>query len=896
MAPPLPVSVTAVEPDMAERVRMPVLDLDDQSWAVLADAVGELEQSWQSDAATDIGQLVPTVANPLRRRVLVELVKVDQEFRWERGEQRRVEDYLADWPELGGKDTILVELLEAECLTRAVLDFVPTVEELRSRFPAIHERVNLHQISADAGVEREGLPLTNILPLPLDTSNRSLENTASHAVDKYVLQPGHCLGRYEILELLGRGGMGTVYRAHDTHLKREVALKIPRFDAKSDPDAVARFVREAEAAAQINHPNVCTIYDAGEVDGTYYITMRLVHGPSLASWIKDRQLDLRQTASIVSKLATALAGVHDKGIVHRDIKPSNVMMDESGEPLLMDFGLARPTDVDRFLTSSGAVLGTLPYMSPQQVDGEPADCRSDIYSLGVLLYQMLTGRLPFTGKLTAMMLKIAEAQPPRPSKLRPDVDAELEGICLKAMAKSPADRYQSVAEMADALKHYLAKLPQATCPSARRRRFWTTTTACVIVVLTLFAAAVIYLKTGTGTLEFEVPADATVKIDGQVVEVQSTVGTVRVSIGKHELRVTQAGERLANLSFRIRWRGECVKRTIPIPHDTTTPTQMSVIAAPTRTAAIHGRVWHDLDGDGDLDRGPEPTLQGWKIFLDNNQNGSFDEWEPHDITEALYGRYCFTDLAPGTYRVTQVLQQGWEQTQPECSPISYETDFSEDVHWSTNRPADFFWHPRDGTYSLTQTNINRGGGYAYHDAGYNAGSFSLEWDIKILSNDYASGVLFGLFDDDLNAEDNGSYAAVLFTKEDRGHTVILHCRDSTNKSRFAVSDRRFSCGTWYHVIMKYDVRTHILTANVRTRESGNPIASLTITDLGVFSEAMGRIGSSNVREGDFQVPGAQSSATLDNVTYSSVGVRAHTVKLESGQMVKDVNFGNRMRQ
>ena len=546
---------------MAERIRMPALDLDDQSWAVLADAVREFEQSWHSDAATDIGQFLPTAANPLRERVLVELVKVDQEYRWEQGEQRRVEDYLADWPDLGGRDAILAELLEAECLTRAVLDSAATVDELRIRFPAIHERVNLHQISADAEVERGGPPATNILALPLDTSNRSLENTASRAVDKYVLKPGHCFGRYEILGLLGRGGMGTVYRARDTHLKREVALKIPRFDARSDPDAVARFVREAEAAAQIDHPNVCTIYDAGEIDGTYYITMRLVHGPSLASWIKNGQLDLRQAASIVGKLATALAGVHDKGIVHRDIKPSNVMMDESDEPLLMDFGLARPSDVDRLLTSSGAVLGTLPYMSPQQVDGEPADFRSDIYSLGVLLYQMLTGRLPFTGKLTEVMVRISKSRPPKPSKFRVELDPELEAICLKAMVKSPADRYQSVAEMADALQQYLEGLPRPHGPLSRVRRQRLGAAGAGALVL---LGVLIYLKTGSGTLELDVPADATVKIDGHAIEIKSTGGIVTVTVGEHDLRVSRAGKS-ASESFTIRWRGETVRRSVTLP-------------------------------------------------------------------------------------------------------------------------------------------------------------------------------------------------------------------------------------------------------------------------------------------------------------------------------------------
>ncbi len=315
---------------------------DDEVWDVVDQAVQRLEESRVVGGDSDLRQLVPPPDDPQRERVLLTLIKVDQEHRWRHGERRALEAYLEDWPELANKPIVLAELLEAECTIRAFADDVPTVEEIRSRFPNICDEIDLPQIQAKIEKDRRRLDDSAESRGVSDTSAPKWDDTPSRGGCGLTLRVEEQFGRYEIRELLGEGGMGTVFRAYDSHLEREVALKIPRFGAAIDPATIRRFISEPKAAAQIDeHPNICTIYDAGEIEGTYYIAMRLIRGPSLASLIEEGTIDPCEAAEIVQKVSLALATVHAAGIIHRDIKPSNVMIDESGEPLLMDFGLAR---------------------------------------------------------------------------------------------------------------------------------------------------------------------------------------------------------------------------------------------------------------------------------------------------------------------------------------------------------------------------------------------------------------------------------------------------------------------------------------------------------------------------------------------------------------------------
>ncbi len=278
--------------------------------------------------------------------------------------------------------------------------------------------------------------------------------------------------RYRVVKLLGQGGMGAVYLAQDMQLDRPVALKIPTFSGNDGPMVLERFQREARAAATILHPNVCPLYDVGEIDGVPYLTMGYIDGKPLAAYVAARPQPPRQSAFLVRKLALALAEAHKRGVIHRDLKPANVMIDKRSEPIIMDFGLARRArSGDARLTQMGSMMGTPAYMPPEQVSGDVnlmgPGC--DIYSLGVILYELLAGRLPFTGDAMAMLSQVLLDDPPPPSKFRPDLDPELEAICLKAMAKKIPDRHASMTELATALQDYLRGKPQATEPAAPAR-------------------------------------------------------------------------------------------------------------------------------------------------------------------------------------------------------------------------------------------------------------------------------------------------------------------------------------------------------------------------------------------------------------------------------------------
>ncbi len=269
-------------------------------------------------------------------------------------------------------------------------------------------------------------------------------------------------GRYRLVKLLGKGGMGVVYLAHDSQLDRPVALKVPFFGA-DDSQIRERFFREARSAAILSHPNICAVHDVGQIDGVHYLTMSFVEGQSLSEVLRNRTLTPRQIAGVGWKIALALEEAHRRRIIHRDLKPANVMINRQGEPVVMDFGLARRgAGQGTQLTEDGSVLGTPAYMAPEQARGkadEMGPC-CDIYSLGVMLYEMLAGRPPFVSDTMAVLAQVLCDEPKPPSAWRAGVDPRLEAICRKAMAKDPRQRHASMAELAGALADYL-KAPNA---------------------------------------------------------------------------------------------------------------------------------------------------------------------------------------------------------------------------------------------------------------------------------------------------------------------------------------------------------------------------------------------------------------------------------------------------
>jgi serine/threonine protein kinase len=290
-----------------------------------------------------------------------------------------------------------------------------------------------------------------------------------------VLAAGESFGRYQITRLLGRGAMGAVYLAYDSNLQRFVALKTPFLSNK--PHIIKRFYREARAAAQIRSPYICPIYDVDQISGIHYLSMAFIDGQPLSRVIVgEHGKDHPQIAGIVKKIARGIQKAHDKGIIHRDIKPDNIMLDADGEPIVMDFGLARRVDDEIKVTQAGRILGTPAYMSPEQAEGDAKKIGppTDIYSLGVVLFEMLTGRLPFEGPFLTILRKIGSDAPPLPSSLCAKLEANspLEQICLKMMAKKPADRYARMADVADALDRLTAPQEPAPAPPSLLARAW----------------------------------------------------------------------------------------------------------------------------------------------------------------------------------------------------------------------------------------------------------------------------------------------------------------------------------------------------------------------------------------------------------------------------------------
>jgi serine/threonine protein kinase len=266
---------------------------------------------------------------------------------------------------------------------------------------------------------------------------------------------GTTVSHYTVLEKLGEGGMGVVYKGQDTKLDRTVALKfLPTQLTPSEQDK-SRFVQEARAAAALSHPNICTIHDIQDCDGQMFIVMEFVDGQTLREW--KGMMSQKQAIEIGIQVADGLAAAHEKGIVHRDIKPENIMIRRDGICQIMDFGLAklRQAKGTSRLTKEGSTLGTVGYMSPEQVQGRDADHRSDIFSLGVVLYEMLSGQSPFNGvHETAIMYEIVNVDPNPISSLKPEVDPELDAIVLECLAKEPFERYQSAAEIAKDLRRF----------------------------------------------------------------------------------------------------------------------------------------------------------------------------------------------------------------------------------------------------------------------------------------------------------------------------------------------------------------------------------------------------------------------------------------------------------
>jgi serine/threonine-protein kinase len=333
----------------------------------------------------------------------------------------------------------------------------PRVEELAAREPEL--AAELRELWAAALLAERFAAIASDEHLQA-TWNAALESgmpTAGPAL------PGH-FGDFEILEELGRGGMGVVYRARQVSLDREVALKVVLRGTWASAADLARFRAEAGSAARLSHPNIVPVYEVGQIDEQPYFTMKLVAGTTLAERLAAGPLPGREAAALLAPVCRAIQYAHEQGLLHRDLKPSNVLLDADGRPHVSDFGLARRIESDERWTQTGAILGTPLYMSPEQAAGSRGQLgpTSDVYSLGAILYHMLTGRPPLQGP-TALdtVLLVLEQDPPPPRLVNPLADADLEMIALRSLQKLPALRYATAGALADDLEAWLADEPIA---------------------------------------------------------------------------------------------------------------------------------------------------------------------------------------------------------------------------------------------------------------------------------------------------------------------------------------------------------------------------------------------------------------------------------------------------
>jgi serine/threonine protein kinase len=363
-------------------------------------------------------------------------------------------------------------------------------------------------------------------------------------------------GRYQIFDELGKGSMGIVYRAHDPQIDRLVALKVLRQDKVTSEDFVQRFLQESKAIGRLSHPNIVTVYDAGQDHSTIFIAMELLKGKPLSEFSDNREMRLQEIVNIGVQVAEALDYAHGQGIVHRDIKPPNIILTSEGQVKITDFGIAHIEDPHApQQTQAGDILGTPFYMSPEQVSGQPVDGRSDLFSLGVILYELYTGNKPFTGSnISAIFNTIMQDIPAKPAEMDSPVSPMLSSIIMTSLNKAPEKRYQTGDEMATALKNCLQRRKSdtrtfpATAKIIKTPRILVT---ALVVLICLIGGAIFILKPWSGTninsstdlqavldLKSE-PNGARIFLDGSFRG--NTPQSLELPLGQYEVRLSLSG-------------------------------------------------------------------------------------------------------------------------------------------------------------------------------------------------------------------------------------------------------------------------------------------------------------------------------------------------------------------
>lgn len=411
--------------------------------------------------------------------------------RWSQHECVQVEDLLKKHPHLGGNGPAVLDLIYSEVLLREERGQAVQEAEYLQRFPNLRDGITrqfqLHRALDDSSEQAERPTATGGITLPAD-------DTVKPPKDAFPQITG-----FEILELAGRGGSGVAYRAYDQQLKRTVAIKLLHSVTSQDGVQKQQLIREAEAAASLVHPAIIQVHQIGETNGAPYLVMEYIDGQSLADVLREAPLPIEDAIEVVVAVAQAIDHAHSKGVIHRDIKPGNVLLDQDGRPYVCDFGLARQLDSEFTLHTTGDVVGTPAYMSPEQARGEPVTAASDVYSLGAVLYHCLTGRPPYQAATPwEIMTQVMTNDPPSVRQLNPAVPRDLETICGVALQKTASRRPASAGELADELERYRDGKPILSRPTGRLEKLWklcrrspAITSLICVSVLAISAVAII---------------------------------------------------------------------------------------------------------------------------------------------------------------------------------------------------------------------------------------------------------------------------------------------------------------------------------------------------------------------------------------------------------------------